>query len=101
VATSLGNNHALFLQNHGSLVVGKSIREATILALLLERACKLQIIAESLRMPYAVSSDEDVKGKKGFIYDDTAIKTYWDYSVRKINQLNLNNWKSLTDRENL
>ncbi len=97
VAKALKNNQALFLQNHGALVVGKSIREATILALLLERACKLQLMAEALQRPYSVSSNEDVEGKKGFIYDDTAIKTYWDYSVRKINQLNLNNWKPLTD----
>lgn len=100
VAKALRNNQALFLQNHGSLVVGKSIREATILALLLEKACKLQIIAETLGRPYSVSSDEDVKEKKGFIYNDMAIKTYWDYSVRKIIQLNLNNWKSSEDHGN-
>lgn len=99
VAKALGNAHALFLQNHGALVVGKSIRETTVLALLLERACKLQLIAESLQRDYSVSTEEDVQGKKGFIYDDTAIKSYWDYCVRRINQLKLNNWENNQSNE--
>lgn len=93
VAQSLGNGHALFLQNHGSLVVGKSIREATILALLLEKACKLQLLAESLKQSYSVSSNEDVESKKGYIYNDTSIKSYWDYCVRRLVQLKLNDWE--------
>lgn len=93
VATSLGNGMALFMKNHGALVVGKSIREATVLAILLERACKLQLMAEALKIPYSVSSPEDVLGKKNFIYEDTAIKSYWDYCVRKVNLSGQKNWK--------
>ncbi len=92
VAEALGNGMALFLKNHGALVVGKSIREATVLAILLERACKLQLMAEMLNKPYSVSSEEDVLGKKSFIYDDTAIKSYWDYCVRRVRQNGQNNW---------
>jgi L-fuculose-phosphate aldolase len=84
---------ALFMKNHGALVVGKSIREATVLAILLERACKLQLMAEALKIPYSVSSPEDVLGKKNFIYEDTAIKSYWDYCVRKVNLSGQKNWK--------
>lgn len=93
VAEALGQLPALFLQNHGVLVVGKSLREATILALILERACKLQIIAESTGHEYSISSDTDVKGKQDYIYGDTSIKTYWDYSVRRIEQLGLVDWE--------
>ncbi len=92
VAAALGEQPGLFLQNHGVLVVGKSLREATILALILERACKLQIIAESTGHSYSVSNDTDVKGKQDYIYGDTSIKTYWDYCVRRLEQTGSINW---------
>lgn len=95
VAEALKELPALFLQNHGALIVGKSLREATILAIILEKACKLQLIAESAGSPYSISNSQDVTKKKEYIYDDTAIKTYWDYSVRRIQQLKLNDWENI------
>ena len=82
IAAALGDAPAAFLRNHGLLVVAKSVREVAVLAQLLERAARLQIIAEGTGAPYAVSNLPDVEAKREFVYSATAIKAYWDYCVR-------------------
>ena len=47
VADMLGPNKAVVLKGHGALVVGKSIEEATSMAVKLEIAAKLQVLASS------------------------------------------------------
>ncbi len=47
VAQALGPHKAVLLRNHGVAVVGACIEEATVLALLLEEACKIQLLAQS------------------------------------------------------
>jgi L-fuculose-phosphate aldolase len=89
IADVLDDNPAVFLQNHGSVIIGRSLREAAVLAQVLERACRLQILAASTGAAYHVSSEADVAKKREFIYSDTAVKSYWDYCVRLVKQL----WK--------
>ncbi|MFY8325817.1 aldolase [Pseudoalteromonas sp. ZZD1] len=45
ISQALGNNRAVFLAHHGQLVIGKTIEEACNLAILIERAAKLQLLA--------------------------------------------------------
>ena len=45
VARALGRYKAVFLRNHGVAVVGASLEESTVLALLLEEACRIQLLA--------------------------------------------------------
>ncbi|NRA61241.1 MAG: aldolase [Psychrobium sp.] len=45
ISKALGNNRAVFLAHHGQLVTGRNIEEACNLAILIERAAKLQLIA--------------------------------------------------------
>ena len=45
ISKALGSKRAILLSHHGQLVVGKTIEEACILALLIERAAKLQLLA--------------------------------------------------------
>lgn len=87
VAAALGDSPALFLQNHGGVIVGKSIRHVTIYAHLLERACQLQLLAESAQTPYSSSHEEDVAGKRDYIYSDLSVRSYWDYSVRRVRRV--------------
>ena len=47
VARALGPHKAVLLRNHGVAVVGACIEEATVLALLLEEACKIQLLAQA------------------------------------------------------
>ncbi|WP_417227834.1 aldolase [Amphritea sp.] len=45
ISQALGNNRAVLLAHHGQLVTGKTIEEACNLAILIERAAKLQLLA--------------------------------------------------------
>ncbi len=45
VARALGGHKAAFLRNHGVVVVGASLEESTVLSLLLEEACRIQLLA--------------------------------------------------------
>lgn len=47
VAERIGPNRAVILKGHGAIIVGKSIEEATISAIDLERAAKVQLLAAS------------------------------------------------------
>ncbi len=47
VARALGLHKAVFLRNHGVAVVGASLDESTVLALLLEEACRIQLLAQA------------------------------------------------------
>ncbi|MFB7949847.1 class II aldolase/adducin family protein [Kitasatospora phosalacinea] len=84
VADALGSAPALLLRNHGGLVVGKSLKHAVVLAHLLERACRLQLMAEAVPGGYHASSATDVEAKREFIYGDLAVRSYWEHSVRSV-----------------
>jgi len=47
IANALGDKRAILLAHHGQLIAAKSIEEACVLALLIERAAKLQLLAMS------------------------------------------------------
>ncbi|MFE7108572.1 class II aldolase/adducin family protein [Streptomyces sp. NPDC057575] len=84
IAAALGDGNGVFLRNHGGVVVGRSVRHAAIFAQVLERACRLQLMAESSGAKYAWSSAQDVRLKQDFIYADLSVRSYWDYSVRRV-----------------
>jgi ribulose-5-phosphate 4-epimerase/fuculose-1-phosphate aldolase len=47
VARALGPCKAAFMRNHGVAVVGASVEESVILAILLDNACQIQLLAEA------------------------------------------------------
>ncbi len=47
VAQALGACKAVLLRNHGVALAGATLEEATILAILLENACRIQLLAEA------------------------------------------------------
>lgn len=49
IAEALGGSRGLFLLNHGIVVVGEDVASATVGALMLERACEIQLLAPSAR----------------------------------------------------
>ena len=48
VCAALGENKAAFIANHGAVAVGESADEALDICLLVERACQIYILAQSL-----------------------------------------------------
>ena len=51
IATSLGDNKAAILQNHGLLTVGESVDEACWWFVTMERSCQAQLLAEAAGSP--------------------------------------------------
>jgi L-fuculose-phosphate aldolase len=47
VARALGSCKATFMRNHGVAVVGASVEESVILAIMLDNACQIQLLAEA------------------------------------------------------
>ena len=72
VARALGEHNYLMLQNHGIVTCGRTIEEATVLALYLEKACKTQLLVEACGGAKHVSTSEDVKAKRGRILPQCA-----------------------------
>ncbi|MFD0147240.1 MULTISPECIES: class II aldolase/adducin family protein [unclassified Streptomyces] len=84
IAKDLDGHPAVLLRNHGGVIVGKSVRHASVFAQVLERACRLQLTAESTGVPYTWSTEQDVAAKQDFIYADLSVRSYWDYAVRRV-----------------
>lgn len=67
VAQALGDHQVLMLRNHGIVTAGRTIEEATILAVHLERACRSQLLVEGCGGTIAVSTPEDALAKRNRI----------------------------------
>jgi len=84
VAAALGDKLCVFLRNHGVVVTGRTVREAVVLATVLERACDLQLRVLATAQPYAVSPAADIEPKQKFIFGSMSIRAFWDYYVRRL-----------------
>ena len=83
VAKALGHRRAVLLQNHGVLVVGSDIRWATLAAITLERAVRVQVLASSLGAFTPVPEDElDVISPVK--YQEPFLDEYWSAWVRRL-----------------
>jgi len=60
LAALLGDKHVLFMKNHGVLVTGDTIAQATRRLYKLERVCRTQVLAMSTGRPLEVLADEIV-----------------------------------------
>lgn len=83
VARCLGEKPALILRNHGIVAAGDSIAEAVWTAIKLEKACQLQLLAESAGGPKLLAAGEDLekkrqRGNRPDLHDNT-----FGYLVRK------------------
>ena len=83
VARCLKGHHAILMRNHGITVNGKSLEEATVYALLLERTAKLQVLASQLGS-INWSPEEEILLKKNQGAYSKNIKEIWDYCARKV-----------------
>src|SRR6185295_158498 len=82
VAKSLGQCRGLLMKNHGSTVVGPTIEVATLYAIFLEKAARIQLLATASGEP-SWSSDEEAVLKYEQIYTPHRLESMWDYFVRR------------------
>ena len=83
VARCLGEHQALLLRNHGIVTVGRTVEEAVYHALVLEKACWMQIVAESAGGARLVTSPEEARAKKRITRPENQINLF-NYLVRRV-----------------
>jgi L-fuculose-phosphate aldolase len=84
VAEALGDQNALFLVNHGIVTTGRTLREAVVRAIVLERACRQQLLTHGFGRWATWSSPEESLSKRKNIYPDSHLVQVWDYLVRQL-----------------
>ena len=90
VAKSLGQCRGMLMKNHGSTVVGESIEVATLYAIFLEKAARIQLIATASGDP-SWTSDEEAAVKYDQIYTAHRLGSMWEYFVRRVKALRKSN----------
>ncbi|TSI12456.1 class II aldolase/adducin family protein [Brevibacterium aurantiacum] len=84
VAAALGRAEALFLVNHGVAVVGPDLQAATVAAVILDRACRQQLLTQGYEGNPSWSAPEESLAKRDNIYSQAAMVQAWDYLVRQL-----------------
>jgi L-fuculose-phosphate aldolase len=83
VARTLGSGRALILRNHGIVTVGKTIDEAVFVAIKLERACRIQMLAEAAGGPKLFVKDDEIKAKRARVGRNDSQGNAFSYLVRR------------------
>jgi len=83
VARTLGAGRALILRNHGIVTVGKTIDEAVFIAIKLERACRIQMLAEAAGGPKLFVKDDEIKAKRARVGRNDSQGNAFSYLVRR------------------
>ncbi|NMH97543.1 class II aldolase/adducin family protein [Pseudonocardia acidicola] len=84
VAAELGEARAIFLVNHGIVTVGPTLQEATVAAVVLERACEQQLLTRAFGSWPTWSDPAESLAKREHIYNQRAVGAVWDYLVRRL-----------------
>jgi ribulose-5-phosphate 4-epimerase/fuculose-1-phosphate aldolase len=84
VAAALGDRNALFLVNHGIVTAGPDVPTAVLTAVLLERACRMQLVASSAGDLVHWSSDDEALAKRDHCYSPDLLGQAWTYLARRL-----------------
>ena len=83
VAKALAKGNCVILRNHGIVTAGRSIEEAIFLALKLERACRIQLLAENAGGPKLFVKEEELAAKRGRTNRGDSHGNAFSYLVRR------------------
>jgi L-ribulose-5-phosphate 4-epimerase len=83
VAAALADRNAVLLVNHGIVTVGEDLPTAVTTAIILDRACGMQLRAMGAGPIKKWSSDEEALAKRGRCYSPALLHGAWDYLVRR------------------
>lgn len=84
VAETLGDHRAVFLVNHGIAVATEDVPSAVVTAVLLERACAMQLRAMAAGEIVHWSDDAEALAKREHCYPPALLAQAWDYLVRAL-----------------
>jgi len=86
----LGNKNNMILRNHGLLTVGRTVAEAFLSMYILERACKIQILAQSGAgelVPVSEPITERVAAQLGVVTVGQGAQLTWPGLLRKLDRI--------------
>jgi L-ribulose-5-phosphate 4-epimerase len=83
VAKALGDRSAVILRNHGIVTAGRTIEEAVFVAIKLERACRIQLLAEQAGGPKLFVKEEELAAKRGRTNRGDSQGNAFSYLVRR------------------
>jgi L-fuculose-phosphate aldolase len=82
LAHTLGGCRGTLMKNHGVAVVGASVMEATLYAVFLEKAARIQLLANASGQP-SWTSEEEARKKFAQVYPPHRLDSMWNYFVRR------------------
>jgi ribulose-5-phosphate 4-epimerase/fuculose-1-phosphate aldolase len=83
VAKTLGQGNVLILRNHGIVAAGATIEHAVFLAIKLERACRIQLLAENAGGPKLFVKEEELAAKRARTNRGDSQGNAFSYLVRR------------------
>ncbi len=84
VAKALGPHRVCFMKNHGIAVAGSSIEDAVVTAIMLENACRIQILVESAGDPMPEFPAADLKLLHDKLIRHEQMVVNFDYLRRRL-----------------
>jgi ribulose-5-phosphate 4-epimerase/fuculose-1-phosphate aldolase len=84
VASAIGERNALLLVNHGIVTVGPDVPTAVMTAVLLDRACRMQLNAMAAGELKRWSDDDEAVAKRDHCYSPELLRQAWDYLGRRL-----------------
>jgi len=90
LVSDLGDKTNMILRNHGLLTVGKTAAEAFLSMYILERACRIQILAQSgggTLLPISESILENVAAQLGAVTVGQGAQLTWPGLLRKLDRI--------------
>ncbi|WP_228540218.1 class II aldolase/adducin family protein [Nocardia sp. XZ_19_385] len=83
VAERLGEANAVLLPNHGAITVGPDPATAVMYAVLLERACRTQLLAQAAGGPNIWSREAETRFKQEQVWNSTQLDAGYQYLLRR------------------
>ncbi len=83
VAKCMGAGKVVILRNHGIVTAGATIEEAVFLAIKLERACRVQLLAEAAGGPKLFVKEEELAAKRSRTNRGDSQGNAFSYLVRR------------------
>jgi ribulose-5-phosphate 4-epimerase/fuculose-1-phosphate aldolase len=83
LADALGQANACLMPQHGAVSVGPSVESAVMHAVLLERACRTQLMAMAAGGPRVWSDAVEARHKRHQVWNGDQLEAGWRYLVRR------------------
>ncbi len=93
LVADLGNKQFLILRNHGLLTVGRTVADAFLSMFLLERACRIQILAQAgggKLIPISKEVLQQVAAQETVVVTGGPGRLVWPGLLRKLDRMNAN-----------